>query len=676
MGNVDNTSDVDKPLSVATSNALAVKADKTYVDEALSTVSGGQLKVYKTLTEANSDIANIPKGVLIRVLDPIDGGDYYKELDSSITLKKSPYDALMLSKKYTDSEVDSKLYKDYSNYNSISLTYMDNLYKVIGDINQGTSTDGATQNYTYIFNKSVTEQKEITSIAFDARTNNVVFKLKIYKKINSNFVFLRDVVILNSYKVGVNLVNLGNSSFTINSGEYIGISLPSGSGQIGYTRALNATSHPMYFSKQGTDQQEVPDTNGGNIAQIYFGAYTENNSVSVTDALLQIKETIGGSHEFVGCHRNTPRRGSDATNAQWIYANEMKASGTINTFNTYSQNVGNIDLVVYKKTGVNSFVKKEVKTVKLTNLGLNNFFGLDISFEKGDYLGIITGAVGLTQYIKSSDTNVAFPIQSHSDFEADTGFSPPNHGFEWQWCYGVTYNHKGEIADNVGKWDGKKYTSFGDSITWYNGRNFVTTHKEAGQIVKGYQSYVVDELGCTLDNKGESGWDMTQIYTSRIQPYDFKDCYITTITSGANDCRKGIPVGVIQPIGSVFNTSTYAGAMQAAIEKVIASNPNTKIVLITPIRGWYSEYNTSNVPNTDPTVVGLMKREYPDMVKSIAKLYGVPFVDFYDDLLLNDLNKNHFLGDDPTKFTAYLLHPTNQFFGRMGEMLLKTVRNF
>ncbi|WP_265937517.1 hypothetical protein [Acinetobacter baumannii] len=112
---------------------------------------------------------------------------------------------------------------------------------------------------------------------------------------------------------------------------------------------------------------------------------------------------------------------------------------------------------------------------------------------------------------------------------------------------------------------------------------------------KGYQSYIVDALGCTLDNQGESGWTMPGIFCIKLNTYNFSDVYAVTITAGANDHKNSVPVGTVQSISSAFNLSSYAGALQASIEKIINSNKDTKIFLITPIRGWKtSSYSGCN----------------------------------------------------------------------------------
>ena len=39
-----------------------------------------------------------------------------------------------------------------------------------------------------------------------------------------------------------------------------------------------------------------------------------------------------------------------------------------------------------------------------------------------------------------------------------------------------------------------------------------------------------------------------------------------TLTSGANDTRHNVPVGVVEEIGNNYDTTTFCGAMQAALD--------------------------------------------------------------------------------------------------------------
>lgn len=222
----------------------------------------------------------------------------------------------------------------------------------------------------------------------------------------------------------------------------------------------------------------------------------------------------------------------------------------------------------------------------------------------------------------------------------------------------------------ISKWTDKKGISFGDSITWYDGKTFSTTHIESGQRVIGYQTYLKDRLGCYISNQGQSGWDMTQIQTV-IKAADFTTTDFTTITSGANDHRKGVLPGVVGAIGGTFNLATYAGAMQSSIEYIINQNNKCKIYLITPINGWYNQSGTSEVPGPYKGEMNI-SREYVDVVIGLGKLYSIPVCNWYDNVFINKLNRPTYIGDKPE--TAYYLHPTQEGFKLMGEYLTEFLR--
>ena len=98
---------------VELSAAVTQKADKTYVDNALSEFQGGSTKFYVTLAEANADIANImPKLTtdnvkdLVNIGEVANGGVWYKASSSATSLTKSPYDPRIQAKQYTDVKIN------------------------------------------------------------------------------------------------------------------------------------------------------------------------------------------------------------------------------------------------------------------------------------------------------------------------------------------------------------------------------------------------------------------------------------------------------------------------------------------------------------------------------------------------------------------------------------------
>ena len=79
-------------------SAITPKADKVYVDTALSSFQNGALKTYPTLAAANADITNIALNTKVSVLSATEGGDYYKATAGATSLTKSPYDSLEQAK--------------------------------------------------------------------------------------------------------------------------------------------------------------------------------------------------------------------------------------------------------------------------------------------------------------------------------------------------------------------------------------------------------------------------------------------------------------------------------------------------------------------------------------------------------------------------------------------------
>ena len=115
LGNVDNTADLDKPLSNAhiaalylkadkmqVASDLNVKADQAYVDNAVGAISTDASKQYATLALANADINNIALNKNVFISEAVNGGYWYKATAEATSLTKSPYDPLFQGKNYTD----------------------------------------------------------------------------------------------------------------------------------------------------------------------------------------------------------------------------------------------------------------------------------------------------------------------------------------------------------------------------------------------------------------------------------------------------------------------------------------------------------------------------------------------------------------------------------------------
>jgi len=130
---------------------------------------------------------------------------------------------------------------------------------------------------------------------------------------------------------------------------------------------------------------------------------------------------------------------------------------------------------------------------------------------------------------------------------------------------------------------------------------------------------------------------------------------------GANDHLQAIALGTIQPIGSVFNTNTFYGALQASIEKILTTKPTMRVYLVTPIPGYY--FDTTATYNNE----GKLSVDYVNAIKTVGELYGCPVCDWYNNIGINSLNESIYLGD--IESVTYDLHPTNALFARMGDYI-------
>lgn len=210
------------------------------------------------------------------------------------------------------------------------------------------------------------------------------------------------------------------------------------------------------------------------------------------------------------------------------------------------------------------------------------------------------------------------------------------------------------------KWEGKSIVTFGDSITWYDGQLYNAGQLEEGILVRGYQTFMREQLGATVINQGVSGNTMPQICT-RILAYNFAGVDAVTITAGANDFRNTVEeaLGTIQAVGTAFDDTTYIGAFQKAIEYILGVNPEIKIYLLMPVKGWSG--------------ATLMPTTYPDAVKAIGLFYSLSVCEWYYNSGINDLTKLTFIGDIPA--SGYYLHPSTKGFARMGNIIVPFLEN-
>lgn len=214
----------------------------------------------------------------------------------------------------------------------------------------------------------------------------------------------------------------------------------------------------------------------------------------------------------------------------------------------------------------------------------------------------------------------------------------------------------------------KNIVCYGDSLTWYNGQDF-TWGPHEGERCIGFESYVLNYLNCRdVMNRGVSGETTPQICTRIRNATDYADYDVITIMGGDNDDRLQVNVGTLQPVGGTFDTSTVYGALQSAIEYVYNNVSKTiRIILMTEPMGW--TYRN-----------GTMKRVselYPNAYRNVAKQYGLPLIDLWNESGINELNRTTYYADPaPEDNNLYMYHPNNEGWKRLSQLICDGIAKY
>ena len=195
------------------------------------------------------------------------------------------------------------------------------------------------------------------------------------------------------------------------------------------------------------------------------------------------------------------------------------------------------------------------------------------------------------------------------------------------------------------------WCSLGTSISWYN------DHVRKGAFTKGYQTRVMEVL--TFDgfvNPAINGGTVVNQAAAAVPKADYY-----TIEHGINDWGRSTPVGTIEDYRRGGEGKTFYANYRKLIDKIRAANPQAKIVVCTPRKGYgFGTYlpATSQEPKN-----GIFLREYADAVRAIAAEEHFPLADFYANC-----------GEDGELKALSIdeaLHPNDPGFQRMADEVLR-----
>ena len=190
------------------------------------------------------------------------------------------------------------------------------------------------------------------------------------------------------------------------------------------------------------------------------------------------------------------------------------------------------------------------------------------------------------------------------------------------------------ITQNTSEWQGKKWTSFGDSLT----------------AQENWQGYVVSKLGLVHTNCGVGGsalggnlencpygcfWE-----NSRINAIKESDPDMITILGGANDLQYRTLIGEDSEFTATLENkdkSTFKGSYSYIIETLLAWKPTLKIFLLPSIYG-------SGIYGSNSTT-HLTWRDYAQATRDVADFYNLKCIDISKECGINFINRTTYLKD-------------------------------
>lgn len=120
---------------------------------------------------------------------------------------------------------------------------------------------------------------------------------------------------------------------------------------------------------------------------------------------------------------------------------------------------------------------------------------------------------------------------------------------------------------------------------------------------------------------------------ARLAALDWSTVDYIVISYGTNDFGGEVPIGA----DSDTTGTTFKGAINTSIARILATYPRIQILFATPL--WRSRvYADGDDSNVTPNNSGVFLREYVQAIKTRAKAYQIPVTDLYDNSGISILN--------------------------------------
>lgn len=337
----------------------------------------------------------------------------------------------------------------------------------------------------------------------------------------------------------------------------------------------------------------------------------------------------------------------------------------------YDKQTNGLDLIadINSSSIHNGFLNRNTGTSQATDTDRWKY--IVVTCNPGDifvYTGIVTTPVSPAVYYRSSARFGCSHEPDTTTLYRNEIIIPPSTcsqiGFSWfvaegyNPCsvYKFSANRSPIFAEqetllkflNRGKYDGLRICINGDSIST----------ESAGK----WSALIKNHIPATWKNVAAGGTCMVgQINsTSRVNSMQFTEEETTyppdiiLTDGGANDWAQSKPLGSID---TLEDPTTFAGAVQLYIERVITAYPNARMVC------WGSNYTVhKNRFEVNPDVgeqnpLGLRITDYNRVFEEVCKYNGIEFVHIYENVGINRYNYATYLEEDAHDYGPGYIHP-------------------
>lgn len=172
-----------------------------------------------------------------------------------------------------------------------------------------------------------------------------------------------------------------------------------------------------------------------------------------------------------------------------------------------------------------------------------------------------------------------------------------------------------------------------------------------------WANFIQNQIDCTFKTVGVGGTRMTGEInsTTRIATLD-ADADIVLTNGGANDWAQNITIGSLETLD---DPTTFAGAVQLYIERVMTQCPNARIICMGT-----NYVNFKNRFSVDPLIGeknnnGDRITDFNDMYRKVCEYNSVEFINIYELCGINRYNYATYLEEDSHDYGNGYVHPNN-----------------